>query len=207
MDKKNAQDGFGYVSSWLTCIHRMVMIGFKDYDPTWTGRNAAQSYNYYNALLKTDTGFVMNYEAIRFSHGELPGVEQTKVSMIGPETLLIEWSTEIKEGASPSDGLMFIAVSSYPKLQSIALESVFDGKRRDGQRKIRLPEAWQTGTLYVHVAFRSPYTEKNSISQLAGIIDFDSMKEKPAELMENDLSGFCQSTSFSGSLIKRVGVD
>lgn len=200
--QKIGQQGFGFVSSWLSCMHQFLLVHFKDYNPSWDGRLSAQSYNYKNALIRTATGFDIDYRAARFCYGDLPGVQEVTVAKKNEETIVIKWSTEMKEKANDSDALIYIIVA--PALDHTFITDI-KGSRRDGVVEVELPEPLRRGVVHVQIAFKSVVNEKTSISQYAGSVNFRETSNTEMLEGENTVSIYCQSSGLTGSLIKRIG--
>ena len=195
--------GFGFVSTLLAPLRQFLLIQFKGYERGSDGMLSAQSYNYTNALIKTADGFDIDYRAARFCYGDLPGAQKASVVLKDENTLLITWSTEIKDLADHSDLLIWIL--ACPAWNHLIAHEI-QGSRKDGQLEVTIPPAMNLGVLHVQIAFKSLVNEKTSKSQYAGCIDFGRPAEAATTCAEDRTTAFCQASGISGALIKRVNL-
>jgi len=163
--KKATRRSFSFIHTWLNPLQGLVSIGFADFAPGCTGRNSAHSYNSTKALIKTDTGFDIDYTLARFSYGSLPGTSEASIEMKDAATLLIKWDPEGERGAADSDGLMYFI---YFPDKNDAVIDIGMHNRKDGLAEIPLLPEYQKQRLEVQIAFKSLIHDNVSTSQYAG---------------------------------------
>ncbi len=161
---------FAFLKHWLDPIGDLVRVGFNDYSPTMTGRMAAHSYNYHNALKGEYPDFEIDYSAARFSVGIRPGVINLKTELKKEEnTLIVTWDLDPK-GKNSQIGDIVMLTAYSPDCKT-AWHTIGNAIRSSKRVEMEIPENFINGRIEVMIAFKSLLGSDVSTSQYAGRIN------------------------------------
>jgi len=196
---KATRSSFAFVHKWLNPIQELVKIGFANYHPHMSGRNAALSYNLTKALIRRGDDFEIDYPVALFSYGKLPGVAGLNINMKDAQTLLISWDPKSTGGdTSPSDALMSFVYC--PELFT-ADARVGQASRNAGQAELLLPGNFTNKRIEVQIAFKSIINDGVSTSQYAGCLRLDLAKPENGTLDSETAASYCAPVSIGNGFL------
>lgn len=128
---------FTFVAEFLTPISNVISLYYGSGSGELTRRNQAMSYHIKQAVEYTDPDFVMLYNKVQISKGDLLGIQNPSVTAVAGSNLAYEWDDNSGQGnAKPTDQLVVVAYAPAGNLYFTTLNAAV---RNDGSATLGLP--------------------------------------------------------------------
>ncbi|RZK38515.1 MAG: hypothetical protein EOO90_21950 [Pedobacter sp.] len=102
---------FGFITRWLKPLHPYIVTGYRNLAKSNTEVNLAFSDIYHHAITGVYPDLIINYENVRISKGNLPGLDEVQAKLSSSNTLTLTWETSYEHGASFDDLLMLVILN------------------------------------------------------------------------------------------------
>jgi hypothetical protein len=151
-DKQQTQRGrFGLMGRFIQANRKLIAIGYKPYAVQKTALNAAMSDNLATAITGEFPDFSINYNSVKLSKGDLPGLTQPVVSYTAPLTVNLSWfDNSSTEGAKAGNRLL---VGLYDPAANKCLSFIAVAARSEGSVNLTVPAEWEGRQVEVFAFF------------------------------------------------------
>ncbi|SMC63156.1 DUF6266 family protein [Pedobacter nyackensis] len=164
------QSKFGLLNRFLSRIDMLVKPGFKKYAKGPTEVNAAFSYNYPHAFVKTENGFALNYPEIKYSRGHIATPEEPQVK-ITETHLIFSWLPQTQNASCQYTDLATFLI--YDQTKQRAFKFIAASDRYTGEHNINIPKKYFKGPLHCYMSFASANGKLVGDSIYVARIDLD----------------------------------
>jgi len=162
------QQKFTAVSDFLTPIAPVLSRYFGSGSGDTTRRNQAMSYHMKNAVEYVDPDFVMLYNKVLISKGDLLGVQNPVVTASGGNGLKYDWINNSGQGeAKPNDQLVVVV---YEPLSAQFYYVFNPGKRLDTTANVVLPSFFTGLEVQSWITFVSADEKAYATSVYMGVV-------------------------------------
>lgn len=135
------------ISSFLTLLKQMVILGFTAFDKKLTPLNNAIRCNIGDAVAGDFPDFSINYEKVILSRGKLRKIFNHEISSDSPGTLTITWTNNTNhDDAFSEDTLHLCIINAETGKPHIPMEKIY---RKDEKAIISLPNEWAGKTVII----------------------------------------------------------
>lgn len=162
------REKFSFITDFLQPIHPVLTRYYGTNAGQKTRLNNAMSYHMTEAVDYVDPDFVLRFNKVQISKGELPGLQNPSVSAQGSNQLKYGWEDNSDQGeAKGTDNLVVVVYEPISSLFYFLLEA---GNRSVGTAIITLPNLFAGLTVHSWVAFASADEKSYATSIYMGTV-------------------------------------
>lgn len=158
------QKRFKLMNDFLEPFHPFICIGFANEAKNKTEVNVAFMINFKEAMELAGQAYVIRYDKVRLSKGNLPGLETVVVQRVEPCKLSISWDTHFVYAAS-NDQLMLVL---YCPALKIVDGFVGLAQRSSGAVQFEMNPKMENYAIEIYLSMVSLNRKKTSNSQYLG---------------------------------------
>lgn len=147
-----AQFKLGLLNSFLSCIDKLINIGFKKYVKHNSPVNAAFAYNYDHAFIKQGEEYLINYPKIVYSRGHIVAPESPQI-FLAEGKLNFSWLPQNQSDYCQYTDLASFLAYNPTKERAIILQNQVS--RYSKAFAMEIPEAFNGDRLHCYMNFRS----------------------------------------------------
>jgi len=131
------REKFTIMSEFLTPMAPVITRYYGSGSGEKTRMNQAMSYHLKEAISYVDPDFIIEYNKVQISKGDLLGIQNPTVGQAGANELKYNWTNNSGQGsAKPTDQLVLVV---YAPAENLYFNVLDGGKRADGGATITLP--------------------------------------------------------------------
>ena len=147
------REKFSFVTDFLTPINPVLRRYYGANSGQKTRLNNAMSYHIKEAVDYVDPDFVVLFNKVQISKGDLLGLQNPSVSASGSNQIKYTWEDNSNQGeAKPTDRLVVVVFEPLASLFYYILDA---GARNDATATITLPTIFAGLTVHSWIAFAS----------------------------------------------------